>query len=91
VGNTGIGDTPYVIQREWSTTWEYPDVKNVDNYPLLCPYDIENDAVAFPTPEPTPTPEPEPFPTLLVTSASVASATVLVGVALLIYFKKRKH
>jgi hypothetical protein len=91
VGNTGIGDTPYVIEREWSTTKYYPNVKNVDNYPLMYPYDIENDAIAIPTPEPTPTPEPEPFPTTLVTSASVATATAIVGVTILIYFKKRKH
>jgi hypothetical protein len=79
VGGTGIGDTPYVI-----------DGDNVDHYPLMCPYDIENDAITFPTPAPTSTPEPEPFPTLLVTTASATSATV-VGVAILIYFKKRKH
>ncbi|MBN1357775.1 hypothetical protein JW988_03305 [Candidatus Bathyarchaeota archaeon] len=89
VGNTGIGDTSYVIQREWSTTKEYPNVKNVDNYPLMYPYDIENDAIAFPTPEPTPTPEPESFPTLVVATASAASA--IAGAALLIYFKNRKH
>jgi hypothetical protein len=89
VGNTGMGDTPYVIQREWYTTRDYPDVKNVDNYPLMCPYDIENDAMVFPTPEPTPTPELEPFPAVPVTVASVI--VVLVGVVLLVYFKKRKH
>ena len=91
VGNTWIGDTPYVIEREWYTTREYPNVKNVDNYPLMYPYDIENDTIAFPTPEPTSTPEPEPFPTLLVTSASAATATAIVGVTLLFYFKKRRH
>ena len=90
VGNTGIGDTSYVIEREWYTTREYPDVKNVDNYPLMCPYDIENDTIAFPTPQPTSTPEPEPFPTSLVTSAFAVSATVLISVALLFYFNKRK-
>jgi len=74
VGNTGIGDAPYVI-----------DAYNVDNYPLMYPYDIENDAIAFPTPEPQP--EPEPFPTLLVATASAASAT-LICVSLLVYFAK---
>ena len=34
--------------------------------------------------------EPEPFPTTLVTTASGASAA-LVGLGLLVYFKKRKH
>jgi hypothetical protein len=33
---------------------------------------------------------PEPFPTALVATASAASATVI-GVGLLVYFKKRKH
>jgi hypothetical protein len=38
IGNSGIGDTPYVIQREWYTTRDYPDVKNFDNYPLMYPW-----------------------------------------------------
>jgi hypothetical protein len=82
IDNTGTGDTPYIIQRDGYTT-----VKNVDNYPLIYPYDIENDAIAFPTPELTPT--PESFPTALVTTASAASA--IACVALLLYFKSRKH
>jgi hypothetical protein len=76
VGGTGIGDTPYVIDED-----------NVDHYPIMCPYDIENDVIAFPTPEPTSTPEPEPFPTTIV----VASVVTVVGIGLLVYFKKRKH
>jgi nitrous oxidase accessory protein len=48
-----------------------------------------------PTPIPTPTPSPvlpesEPFPTLLVATASATFATGF-AVALLAYFKKRKH
>ena len=35
-------------------------------------------------------PEPEPFPTALVITASVASMTVI-GIALLVYFRKRNH
>lgn len=40
----------------------------------------------------TPSPEPQqnPFPTLLVTTSSAASATI-VGLGLLLYFKKRKR
>jgi hypothetical protein len=44
---------------------------------------------ATPSPEPTPTPEPEPFPTAPV-AASAASAAVI-GMGVLLYFKKRKH
>jgi len=85
IGNTGIGDTPYVIEREWYTTIKYPDVKNVDNYPLLCPYDIENDAIVFPIPEATPIPQPpEPFPTTIVVY-SVAIAVAVAGIVLLVY------
>jgi hypothetical protein len=77
VGNTGIGDTPYVI-----------DADNVDHYPLMYPYDIEKDGIAFPTPEPQP--EPESFPTLLVAAASGVAIT---GAAVCVYYyrKKRNH
>ena len=91
IGNTGIGDTTHTIERAVLPGLNDPNAINVDNYPLMYPYDIENDAIAFPTPEPTPTPEPESFPTLLVATASAASATVIFGAALLIYFKKRKR
>ena len=74
IGNTGIGDKPYVI-----------DADNVDHYPLMYPFKIEKGTIAFPKQEA----EPEPFPTTLVV-ASVAAA-VVVGVVLLVYFKKRKH
>jgi nitrous oxidase accessory protein len=66
----GIGDTPYVINGA-----------NVDNYPLMFPYDIENDTVVLPP--------PEPFPTTLVIASVAAIAAV--GAVLLVYFKKRKH
>jgi nitrous oxidase accessory protein NosD len=63
----GIGDTPYAI-----------DGDNVDNYPLMYPFDIEGDAVVLPP--------PEPFPTTLI-----IVAVIVVGVVLAIYLKKRKH
>ena len=66
----GIGDPPYVI-----------DGNNIDNYPLMFPFDIENDTVVLPP--------PEPFPTTLV-MAAVATAAVI-GAVLAIYFKKRKR
>jgi len=66
----GIGDISYVI-----------DGNNIDNYPLMAPFDIENDTVVLPP--------PEPFPTILII-AVVATAAVI-GVALLVYFKKRKR
>jgi hypothetical protein len=37
IGNTGIGDTPHIIERDEYSTKEYPDAKNVDNYPLMYP------------------------------------------------------
>jgi nitrous oxidase accessory protein len=66
----GIGDTPYMIDGE-----------NVDNYPLMFPFDVENDTVVVLP--------PEPFPTILVAAAAVMVAVVIVGV--LVYFRKRNH
>jgi hypothetical protein len=67
----GINDTPYVINSN-----------NVDRYPLVFPFDIENNTAVMPP--------PEPFPTLLVFAATIAILTVVVA-WLLVYFKKRKH
>jgi parallel beta-helix repeat protein len=66
----GIGDTPYVI-----------DSYNIDNYPLMLPYDIENDNVVLPP--------PEFFSTTLVIASVIIVAIVCID--LLVYFKKRKH
>ncbi|MBN1357767.1 hypothetical protein JW988_03265 [Candidatus Bathyarchaeota archaeon] len=154
VGNTGIGDTPHVIQREWYTTKEYPDVKNVDNYPLMYPwgapavallgmqnatysgdcflnftvskstvwlgYSLDGqgnvtvsgnvtlsglssglhnltvyaeDAFGYVGVSETASfivTDPELFPTTLIVTASVATV-IVVGIGLLVYFKKRKH
>jgi nitrous oxidase accessory protein NosD len=67
----GIGDTPYVINGV-----------NVDNYPLIAPYDVDTGTVVLPP--------SEPFPVVPVAAASVATIAV-VGAVLLVYFKKRKH
>ena len=65
-----IGDTPYVINSD-----------NIDNYPLMAPFDIENNTVVLPP--------PEPFPTTPVAAASIAVAVAVGG--LLMYFKKRHN
>jgi hypothetical protein len=66
----GIGDAPYVI-----------DADNVDRYPLMFPYNVENDTVVLPP--------PELFPTALIIALAVI--ITVEGIGLLIYFKKRKH
>ena len=71
----GTGDIPYVI-----------DKNNQDNYPLINPGVIPEISDED---EPT-TPTEEPFPTALVAVASITSVTVI-GIGLLLYFKKRKH
>jgi hypothetical protein len=68
----GIGDIPYVI-----------DNANVDNHPLIAPYDIENDTIVLPP--------PEPFPTATVAAISGIFAAVVVGAVVALYFKKRKR
>jgi parallel beta-helix repeat protein len=66
----GIGDTPYVINED-----------NIDYFPLMFPYDIENDTLVLPS--------PEPFPIILAAAALVIVGVV--GVGSLVYLKKRKH
>jgi hypothetical protein len=73
IGNTGIGDTPYVI-----------DTDNVDNFPLMAPFEV----LPALTPSPGPQPEPESFPTALLATAFSVSITI-VAVCLLYYHKKR--
>lgn len=86
IGNTGIGDTPYIIERDWYSTEEYPNAKNVDNYPLMYPYNIENDTIAFPPPESQP--KPEPFPIAPIAAIAVVAVA---AACLLVYLKKRKR
>jgi nitrous oxidase accessory protein NosD len=82
--NDGIGDLPYII-----------DSTRSDNYPLIAPFDISSvtvelpewaSSIPFETKELNP---PEPFPVVPVAVASVIVAVV--GVGVLVYFKKRKH
>lgn len=72
----GIGDTPYVIGGNLK-----------DRYPLLAPFDIENNTIIRPSAE-TSSVQPEPFPATLIV-APLASVAVIGG-GLLVYFKKRQ-
>jgi hypothetical protein len=65
----GIGDTPHIINND-----------NIDHYPLMYQYDIENGKLILPALELT------NEPTLIVLVAVVAS----LGLGLLIYLIKRK-
>jgi nitrous oxidase accessory protein NosD len=74
----GIGDTSYII-----------DDRRPDRYPLMAPFEV--DSVTVELPEWTNTPDlPEPFPTALVATAS-GTLVAVIGVGLLVYFKKRKR
>jgi parallel beta-helix repeat protein len=80
--NDGIADTPYVI-NQWSD--------NIDRYPLMEPTRIE---VNLPVePEPTPSPAEPNFGAELLPLIAVASVAsiAITTIALIIYFKKRKH
>lgn len=65
--NDGKGDTPYII-----------DENNQDNYPLMAPYSIENDALVLP--------EAEPFLAIIV--AIFVLVAVAVGIGFMVYLKK---
>jgi nitrous oxidase accessory protein NosD len=67
----GIGDTPYLINQN-----------NIDNFPLMAPFDFENNSIVLPPLEPN----QSEFPTTIVlTSISVFT---VVGLGILVYFKK---
>jgi parallel beta-helix repeat protein len=69
------------------------DGSDSDQSPLTSPVSTSFDPSLFPPPSVTPTPSPEPqqdaFLTTLVAAASGASATI-VGLGVLLYFKKRR-
>jgi parallel beta-helix repeat protein len=79
----GIGDSPFTVYENFA-----------DNYPLMKPLSESNDPTPTPTSPPTPTPEPTPrtesFPTTLLIG-SVIAVVAVVGLGLLIYFKKRHN
>jgi parallel beta-helix repeat protein len=74
--SSGIWDTPYMI-----------DENNQDRYPLLNPVTIPTVQVPESPNGETPIEESFPLTLILVAITSVA----IVGVGLLLYFKKRKH
>ena len=67
----GIGDTAYVV--------DIPN--NIDNYPLMYPYNKQNDTIALPN---------QSFPTALVAVVSAVSIAA-VAASLLYYRKKNKQ
>ena len=80
ISNSGIGNIPYVVSPAYS---EFDPIAYIDHFPLIHPFSEE----VSKKPEPQ---QPESFPTVLVAAASVASVAVI-GIGLLVYFKKRKH
>ena len=91
VGCTGMWDTPYVYDK--FVGGSHGDDPCIDYNPLVEPIEVSAfpdsttptvEPSTPPTPEPTST--PEPFPTVLVAVASVAA--FVVGLGLLVHFKK---
>jgi nitrous oxidase accessory protein NosD len=78
VGITGVGDIPYFINEN-----------NLDRHPLMAPCEISIADLPSTSPSQEPESEQEPFPTTFV-MAPLASVAVI-GVALLVYFKKRRN
>ncbi|MCW4002745.1 MAG: right-handed parallel beta-helix repeat-containing protein [Candidatus Bathyarchaeota archaeon] len=68
--NDGKGDTPYII-----------DENNQDNYPLMAPYSVENDALVLP--------QAEPF--LIIIAAIFVAVAVAVSAGLLLFYRKKKQ
>jgi nitrous oxidase accessory protein len=97
----GIGDASYKLSE--AVSFYAPSTQSEDRYPLMTPFDIDSETVELPEwassllssllfPSPTATPtnsEPEPFPTTLI--AAPITLAIVIGIGLLVYFKKRKR
>lgn len=102
--NTNVNNT--VFNNYWSNNQEAivnmdnsaDAASSVDPSPLTSPISTSFDPSLFPLPSLTPTASPtptaqsdaEPFPTTLVATAS-GVLVAIIGVGLLVYFKKRRH
>jgi parallel beta-helix repeat protein len=76
--SSGIWDAPYII-----------DENNQDRYPLMNPIDLPQVQVPeAPDVENSTTPNEDSFPTTLV--LALVASVAIVGVGLLVYFKKRR-
>ena len=53
INHSGIGNIPYIIERADYSTREYPNATNIDNHPLIYPYDIDQDTISFSSPSPS--------------------------------------
>jgi Right handed beta helix region len=80
----GVGDSPFTIT---GVKWDNDVGGDVsfsvgqDDFPLMVPYDIENDAAVLP--------QAAPFLTVTVAIVSLVGVTIA-GVGLLVYFKNHK-
>ena len=97
VAGLGIWDTPYVDEVTWATN------RSIDYHPLvnlITEFEIPNFNIPLPSAPPTSTqhptintgaepPKTEPFPTTLAVVSIVSIAVI--GIGLLVYFKKHKH
>lgn len=80
IGNTGLGDKPYVIDKD-----------NVDNYPLMFPFDIENNRVVASSTSSSDTNSGLNPPTALIVASVALVIVAMIAVAALVYWKKRKQ
>jgi parallel beta-helix repeat protein len=70
----GVGDTPYTISAN-----------NIDHYPLMASFEVDNSTTALPTPEPS----SEQLPTTLVIASTILIVAASSG--LIVYFRKHKQ
>jgi hypothetical protein len=92
IDHTGIGDTPYIIEGINISDGK-PLGVNIDNHPLIYPYNFENDSIALPAlPTPTPLPAEEVSESSLMAYVPfiAVSTTIAIAVIGLIYYQRKK-
>jgi hypothetical protein len=89
IGNSGIGNMPYVIDRgDWSKK-QNPNAINIDHFPLMFSYDIEKDQIALPEREPLVEPETAVYTAQAVLVVGASTASIAGAVVGLFYYRKK--
>jgi parallel beta-helix repeat protein len=78
----GIGDTPYIILVAHSPSGTVrEEANNTDNYPLVAPFNFATNSIVI----------PQNNLSAIAPIAVVVATLAVVGIGLLVYFKKRKR
>jgi hypothetical protein len=82
----GIGDIPFILNEKNTASYlpNRPEADNIDNYPLIYPYDIENDKIVLPASVP-----PQAQSSIIAFAAGICAISIAVAMTVLICYQKK--